>query len=89
MKKKNQKNESGEMFSSSEVMSLLENMNDGISVLAEQQQGLLERFDGLEGKFDRMQEDISEIKYELKRKVYYNEFEKLEKRVLRLEKAYK
>ncbi|EKE16065.1 MAG: hypothetical protein ACD_11C00047G0002 [uncultured bacterium] len=100
MKKKNNKNEPEKMFASNEVMSFLENMSDGIGIIAEQQgeltkkidkleegfDGLEGRFDGLERKIDQMQGDISEIKYELKRKVGYDEFEKLEKRVMKLEK---
>ena len=44
------------------------------------------KFDVLEGKFDVMQEDISEIKYKLNRKVDYEDFEKLEKKFVKLEK---
>jgi hypothetical protein len=47
--------------------------------------GLEGKVDGLEGKFDRMQEDITEIKHRLADKVDREEFEKLEKRVVKME----
>lgn len=48
--------------------------------------GIDGRLDGIDGRLDRMQEDTTDIKHELKRKVDYEEFEKLEKRVIKIEK---
>jgi len=74
-------------------MSMLENMNDGIKVIAETQGDVIKRLDNLESDvkvvkadINIIKSDITEIKFELKRKVSYDEFEKLEKRVVRLEK---
>ncbi|MEI7621723.1 MAG: hypothetical protein WCJ51_04265 [Candidatus Moraniibacteriota bacterium] len=44
-----------------------------------------ERLDKVETKIDRLQDDMVEVKFELKRKVDAEEFEKLEKRVVKLE----
>lgn len=44
------------------------------------------RFDTLEAKVDRMQDDITDIKHELSQKVNLEDFQKLEKRVVRMEK---
>ena len=44
------------------------------------------RFDALETKVDRMQEDVTDIKHELAHKVDIADFQKLEKRVVRMEK---
>jgi chromosome segregation ATPase len=43
------------------------------------------RLDSVETKIDRLQDDMVEVKFELKRKVDAEEFEKLEKRVVKLE----
>jgi chromosome segregation ATPase len=40
----------------------------------------------LTDKFDKMQEDITEIKHKLSQKVDLEDFQKLEKRVIKLEK---
>jgi hypothetical protein len=44
------------------------------------------KFDGLESKFDNMQEDITEIKHKLSEKVDREEFNKLEKRFIKVER---
>jgi len=51
------------------------------------------RFDGVDNRLDKMQDDIdiiksdiSDVKYDLKEKVSYAEFEKMEKRMMKLEK---
>ncbi|EKE11877.1 MAG: hypothetical protein ACD_15C00005G0006 [uncultured bacterium] len=92
MKKKNQKIED-KTYKSDEVMSMLENINDGIHVISEQHgdivirlDNLEGRFDNLEGRFDRMQDDITEIKHRLSEKVDRDEFNKMEKRMVKLEK---
>lgn len=106
MKKKTRKN--GEKsFSSNEVMSILENMDDGIKIIAEDQSSIKKNVKVMKSDIDNikdnivvmksdiviikdditvMKSDVADIKFELKRKVNYDEFEKLEKRVIRLEK---
>ena len=44
------------------------------------------KIETIEKKIDRLQDDMVEVKYDLKRKVDYEEFEKLEKRTVKLEK---
>ena len=99
MNKKNTKEEV-KIYSAGEVMSMIESFSDGMQIIAEGQSELVKKidniegkfdvlegkFDVLEGKFDVMQEDISEIKYKLNRKVDYEDFEKLEKKFVKLEK---
>ena len=86
--KKNVKkvNSSEQTFKAGEVMSMLESMNDGIKIIAETQEDIVKRLGGLEDSLEIIKSDVTEIKFELKRKVSYDEFEKLEKRVIRLEK---
>ena len=87
MKKKAKKiNNSDQTFKSGEVMSMLENMNDGIKIIAEQQQDMSKDIREIKEDMNIVKSDIAEIKFELKRKVSYDEFEKLEKRVVKLEK---
>jgi hypothetical protein len=93
MKNKLPKNKSEKTFASGEVMSLLENMNDGVKILAEGQGAIDERLGRIENRLDSVEEnieiiksDITDIKFDLKRKVSYDEFEKLENRVVKLEK---
>ncbi len=43
------------------------------------------RLDSVETKIDRLQDDMVEVKFELKKKVAVDDFEKLEKRVVKLE----
>lgn len=86
-------------YKSGEVASILEQVNDGIQVIAEQYTGIIGRLDGIDGrldgidgrldrlesKTDRLQEDVTEIKYKLSEKVDREEFKKMEKRVIKLE----
>lgn len=102
------------VFSNNDVMSLLENMSDGIEIIAEAQEGtqksvvaiekrldkmdkkfdkidkkfdkIDKRFDKIDGKIDTMQSDITDIKFKVDKKVSYDDFKKLEKRVLHLER---
>lgn len=102
-------------------MSMLENMSDGISVIAESQKDLSgqmnvikDKVDNLEVKVDnlevkvdvidkrltrveggvveinerliRVEEDVVDIKHKLPEKIDRDEFNKVEKRVLKLEK---
>lgn len=73
-------------YKAGEVMSMLEQLNDGIQLLAEQHTEVVSRLDSLENKTDRLQEDVTEIKYKLSEKVDREEFEKLEKRMIKIEK---
>lgn len=80
-------------YKSGEVMSMLEQMNDGIKVIGEQYRELKHdiksintRLDGIDNKIDIIQGDITEIKYKLSEKVDREEFYNLEKRVIKMEK---
>lgn len=87
-------------YKSGEVMSMLEQMNDGIKVIGEQYGELKHdiksintkldvidgRLDGIDNKIDIMQDDITEIKHKLSEKVDREEFNKLENRVVKMEK---
>ena len=107
MTRKKIKNKKEPVFSSNEVMMMLEQMSDGIAVIAEQGNdtakkidrletrfdgletrfdGLEARFDGLETKVDNLQSDVTEIKHKLAEKVDRDEFQNLEKRMIKLEK---
>ena len=107
-------------FGFGEVMSMLESMNDGIQVLAEQHSGIIGRLDGMDARFDKMdarfdkmdarfdkmdarfdkmdarfdnletkvdslQVDVTDIKHKLSQKVDLEDFQKLEKRLIKLE----
>jgi archaellum component FlaC len=48
--------------------------------------GVEHRLEKVETKIDRLQDDMVEVKFELKKKVAVDDFEKLEKRVVKLEK---
>ena len=92
MKKKTIKKE--EVFSSGEVMSMLENMNEGIQLLAEQHGGIVSRLDGIDGRLDgidgrldKLQDDVTDIKYTLTTKADRSEVEKLEKRIVKVERV--
>ena len=104
---KKQKNKTEEKtFGFGEVMSMLESMNDGIQVLAEQHSGIIGRLDGMDARFDKMdarfdkletkvdnletkvdslQIDVTDIKHKLSQKVDLEDFQKLEKRLIKLE----
>ncbi|HEX8973932.1 MAG TPA: hypothetical protein VF817_00390 [Patescibacteria group bacterium] len=45
-----------------------------------------DRLDKVETKIDRLQDDVVDVKYELKRKIDVEQFKSLEKRVVKLEK---
>ncbi|MDD5396505.1 MAG: hypothetical protein PHW24_00405 [Candidatus Moranbacteria bacterium] len=76
----------GKIETLAEVMEIkFENVNarfDGIDVRLD---GIDNRLDLVETKIDRLQDDMVEVKFELKRKVDAEEFERLEKRVVKLE----
>ena len=83
MKKKVQKKEEEKAFTSSEVMSLLEHMSEGIEVIAETQLGTNRRIDGLEQRFDGLEQRFDGL--EQRFDGLENKFEKLEHKVDRLQ----
>ena len=85
MKKKTVKNIK-KTYRADEVLTMLESINDNVAVIAEQYIGVNNRLDNIEANLDIMKNDISDIKYDLRQKVSYDEFEKMEKRVIKLEK---
>lgn len=68
-----------DVFSSNEVMSILENMSDGIQLVSEQHGEVVKRL-------DKLQDDVTEIKHKLSQKVDLEDFQKLEKRLIKVEK---
>ncbi len=86
MKKKSQQKEIEQTFKSGEVMSMLESMSDGIQLIAEGQSELVKKVDKMQDDLDIVKSDVSKIKHDLKRKVDYDDFEKLEKRFLKVER---
>ncbi|EKE15989.1 MAG: hypothetical protein ACD_11C00057G0014 [uncultured bacterium] len=101
MKKKNQKNADTEKaYGFGEVMFMLENMNDGIQIIAEQQVDMKKDIDiikediseinvrlgGVEDRLGNVEDNVIEIKHKLSEKVDREEFNKLEKRMIKLEK---
>ena len=88
-------------------MTMLEQMSDGISIIAEGQTEMNGRLGIIEGKVDnlevkvdiidvrlvqvenrliRVEDDVIEIKHRLSEKVDRDEFHKMEKRMVKLEK---
>ena len=85
------------IYTTNEVGSMIERFDDSLKTLAESMnikfEGVNSRLDGIdvgldkvETKIDRLQDDMVEVKFELKRKIDAEQFEKLEKRVVKLEK---
>ncbi len=93
MKKKAVK-KSEKLFPEGSVLSMLESMNEGIQLLAEQHGGIVSRLDGLDGRLDgidgrldKLQDDVTDIKYTLTTKADRSEVEKLDKRITKVERA--
>lgn len=100
MKKKITPKKKEKAFTSSEVMSLLEQMNDGIAIIAESQQetnvkiGAIDkrlinvenRLINVENRLMSVEDDVIEIKHRMAEKVDRDEFNKMEKRMVKLEK---
>ena len=91
--KKNTQKTAEKTYKAGEVMSMLEHINEGIEVIGEQHKGVVSRLDGIDGRLDGidnrldvMQGDITEIKCKLSEKVDRDEFNKLEKRMVKLER---
>ena len=74
------------MYTTGEVGSMIERFDDSLKIVAENLVSVDNRLGRLETKMDILQDDMVEVKFELKRKVGEDEFEKLEKRVVKLEK---
>jgi len=85
MKKKNQKN-TEKKYKSGEVISMLEQIDDGIKIIGEQHKDVVKRLDGIDVRLEGMQEDVTEIKHKLSEKVDREEFNRMEKRMIKLEK---
>ena len=64
LKKLNKKTE--KIFKESDVVVIMENMNDNIKLLAEGQMALNERFDGLENRFDGLENRFDKLERETK-----------------------
>lgn len=70
---------------------MFESINDNVALIAEQHWGIVSRLDGIDARFegtgvrldgidgesDKIQTDVSNIKYDLKQKVSYEEFKKM------------
>ena len=67
------------------VENRLENVENRLENVENRLDSVETRLDSVETKIDRLQDDIVEVKFELRRKVDAEEFEKLEKRVVKLE----
>ncbi len=92
MATKNKKN--SKSYSEDQVVVILDDIQDQFRAFAEGQDILSEKVDGLEKKFDKLEDrlesvasDVIEIKHSLTQKVELKDFQRLEKRVIRLEKA--
>lgn len=70
----------------SELGSMIENLDGKIQILAENIVSIDHRLIRVEQKVDRLQDDMVEVKYELKQKASNEDFKKLEKRVTKLER---
>ncbi len=61
MKKANNNKNMEKFFASNEVMAMLENMNDGIQVIAEQHGGIVNRLDKIDNRLDKMDDRFDKI----------------------------
>lgn len=74
-------------YSADHVSVMLEGIHDAMMAFGEGQAVLSDKVEVLSEKVDRMQDDITDIKYTLSDKVGRAEFEKLEKRMIKVERA--
>ena len=87
MKKINDNKKIEEVFSASGIRELMESINDRIQfIIHEQHDEIISCFDKMDGCLDKLQDDVTEIKYKLSEKVDTRDFKKLEKRLIKLEK---
>ncbi len=68
------------------VVARLDKIDDRLDRMETRMDGVETRLDNVEVKLDKLQDDMVEVKYELKNKVDRDEFKKLEKRVVKLER---
>ena len=73
-------------YNSSEVISMLENLTDSIDMIAEQHLEIMKSIKVINKRLDKIESDISDIKCKLDSKIEKKEFDKLEKRVVKVEK---
>lgn len=64
----------------------MKKMNTNVQKIIKAQQKSLKILDRMISKTNCLQDDVTEIKYKLSEKVDREEFEKLEKRMIKLEK---
>lgn len=69
-----------------EIKNVLTSVDQRLGRVEIRLDGVEDRLGLVETKIDRLQDDMVEVKFELKRKVDAEQFEKLEKRVVKLEK---
>lgn len=69
-----------------EIKKVLTSVDQRLGRVEVRLDGVENRLELVETKIDRLQDDMVEVKFDLKRKVDAEQFEKLEKRVVKLEK---
>lgn len=85
MKTETQKTEE-KSFTVNEIGTILERMEGNMQLMAENIVSIDHRLVRVEQKVDRLQDDMVEVKFDLKCKVSQEDLEKLEKRVTKLER---
>lgn len=73
-------------FTTTEVMALQEEMLHHIKIIGEQHGTIVDNIQKMNGRLEHIEDDIQIIKVSLRQKVDLNDFQILEKRVIRLEK---
>jgi hypothetical protein len=73
-------------FTATEVMALQENIDKKLTVIGEQFFYIKEKLDKVSDSVEILKEDMQIVKYSLRQKVDLQDFQALEKRVIRLEK---
>lgn len=75
-------------FSAGEVMALQEELNKGIKVIGEQYSGITKKLGVIDNRLEKIEDTLDVMKFSLRQKVDYRDFEVLEKRVIHLEKKF-
>ena len=73
-------------YSSDHVTTILEDIQDQFKAFGEGQEILTEKVDEISERLIRVEDDVVEIKHRLSQKVDLDDFQKLEKRMMKLEK---
>lgn len=73
-------------FSAGEVMALQEELGKGIQVIGEQYSGIVKKLGSIDDRLEKIEDTLDLMKFTLRLKVDYRDFQVLEKRVIRLEK---